>query len=110
MNPVCINCHAPGGGAVGAPFEWETVEKTLAAVGQGSTYRPLKVVDASNLDPNQNLRNSTMYLKVLGGADANVRGPNCESVGGRMPQSPYPPLSAAQTAVLKNWICGGARR
>jgi hypothetical protein len=105
MDPVCNNCHAPGGGGVGAPFEWDTVDKTLAAVGQASSYRPLKVVDASNSDPSNNLRNSSLYLKSIGG-----RGPNCQSVGGRMPQSPYPPLSAAQTEVLKNWICGGARR
>jgi hypothetical protein len=109
MNPVCSNCHAPGGGGVDAPFEWDTVDKTVAAVGQASTYRgtsagsPLKVVDPNNL------RTSTMYLKSIGGSPA-FTGPNCESVGGSMPQSPYSPLSDAQKAVLKNWICGGARR
>jgi hypothetical protein len=109
MNPICNNCHAPGGGGVGAPFEWDTLEKTLASVGQPSTYQPLKIVDAANLDPNNNLRNSTMYLKSIGGSPA-YKGPHCESVGGRMPQSPYPPLSDAQIVVLKSWICGGARR
>jgi hypothetical protein len=103
MNPACFSCHAPGGG-VGAPGQWDTAEKTYnSTVGKPSTYSALPIVDP------RNLRNSVMYLKVLGGSPT-YRGPGGENVGGPMPQPPNPTLNPTQKTLLKNWICGGAQR
>ena len=104
MTPVCTSCHAPGGGGVGAPGQWETADKMFnSTVSKTSTYSSLPIVDPGNLS------NSVMYLKVLGGSPT-YKGPRGESVGGVMPQPPTAMLSSTQTALLKNWICGGARR
>src|SRR5262249_29082369 len=104
MTPVCSSCHAPGGGGVGAPGQWETVDKMYNnTVGKPSTYSGLPIVDPSNLG------NSVMYLKVLGGSPT-FNGPRGENVGGVMPQPPTAMLSSTQRNLLKNWICGGARR
>lgn len=104
MNQVCISCHAPGGGGVFAPGQWETADKTYNnTVGKPSTYSSLPIIDPSNL------RNSVMYLKVLGGSPT-YKGPGGENVGGPMPLPPTPPLNQLQKTLLKNWICGGALR
>lgn len=103
INPVCFTCHSPGGG-VGAPGQWDTAQKTYDnTVSKPSTYSSLPIVDP------RNLRNSVMYLKVLGGSPT-YRGPGGENVGGPMPQPPNPILSQTQKTLLKNWICGGALR
>jgi len=104
MTPVCSSCHAPGGGGVGAPGQWETADKMFNnTVNKTSTYSSLPIVDPGNLS------DSVMYLKVLGGSPT-YKGPRGESVGGVMPQPPTAMLTSTQTALLKNWICGGARR
>jgi hypothetical protein len=103
MTPVCMSCHAPGGG-VGAPGQWETADKTYnGTVGKPSTYSGLPIIDP------RNLKNSVMYLKVLGGSPP-YRGPGGENVGGPMPDPPRPVLTQTQKTLMKNWICGGALR
>lgn len=51
-------------------------------------------------------QNSTMMLKVLGGAVKGITGPNGEDVGGAMPQ--IGSLSKSQKDAIRNWICAGA--
>ncbi len=105
ISPVCTSCHAPGGGGVGAPGIWDTADKTYnSTVGKPSFgYAPLPIVDP------RNLKNSVMYLKVLGGSPT-YKGPGGENVGGPMPQPPTPSLTQTQRTLMKNWICGGALR
>lgn len=96
--PVCSNCHFPGsqepvmssGAALAATVNAESAE-----------YAPLHYVVPGDL------RQSLMYLKVMGGTDAGYSGPNGEDTGALMPRG-GPPLSDPQKDVLRRWICQGA--
>ena len=96
----CKTCHNPSN----SNGDYSTAEKTYAAtVGVSSQFAnggTLKVVDPGSL------KNSILWLKVLGGDSFGRKGPNGESTYGAMPLGNG--LSAAKKAALKNWICSGA--
>jgi hypothetical protein len=54
------------------------------------------------------LTNSTMWLKTLGGTPAGYYSDACVSVGPIMPQSISTPIPTAQLDLIKGWICSGA--
>lgn len=98
----CTSCHSaadPGSG------DFSTISKTLAAtVGKTSQFAAggsMKVVDPNNLG------NSVLWLKVLGGDAAGKTGPHGEKVYGAMPLGAG--LTAKQKTALKEWICSGAQ-
>ena len=66
------------------------------------TAATLKVVDSTSL------ANSSLWLKVLGGAAKGRTGPKSENVSGVMPND-NTTLTAAQKQILKDWICTGAK-
>ena len=99
----CVTaCHDSRGGA--SP-NLSDATLTQAAVGKTSGYAgsrgTLKMVDTTNL------ANSALWLKILGGTPGGRRGPNGESVGGRMPPTGAG-LSEADKNKVKAWICSGA--
>lgn len=98
------NCHDSGYGSSFGDFSSAT--KSAAMVNKRSLYAgtrgTLKVVD-----PNA-LKNSTLWLKVLGGKLAGYTGPNGENVQDRMPYD-ADALSADEQQLLKDWICSGAK-
>ena len=77
----------------------QMVNKKSLYAGAGAT---LKVVDSTSL------ANSSLWLKVLGGAAKGRTGPKSENVSGAMPDG-NTTLTAAQKQVLKDWICTGAK-
>lgn len=76
-----------------------TVNKKSLYAGMGAT---LLVVDAKSL------ANSSLWLKVLGGATAGRTGPKGENVYGKMPNDTTT-LTTEEKKLLKDWICGGAK-
>lgn len=96
--PVCSSCHYPG---AQAPPQ-DSPEALAALIGADSIgYPTMKIIDPGNL------RNSLMYLKVMGGTDAGYLGPNGEDTGFLMPRG-GPPLPEEKTDLLRRWICAGA--
>ncbi len=99
----CKNCHE----ANYSYGDYTTAEKTLAATNKKSLYAgknaTLMIVDQSN-----KLANSSLWLKVLGGAQAARTGPNGENVQGKMPNDNQE-LTASEKQLLKDWICTGAK-
>jgi hypothetical protein len=99
----CAGCHD-----VGYMYgDYSRASATAAsAVNQKSLYAgsagTLKVVDPNNL------ANSSLWLKVLGGTAKGRLGPKGENVMGRMP-SDGTNLTEAQLTLLKQWICSGAK-
>lgn len=97
-------CHDQGYATSYGDFT--TATKSAAMVNKKSLYAgpnaTLKVVDPGAL------KNSTVWLKVLGGKLAGYSGPNGENVQDRMPYD-TDPLSADEQQLLKDWICGGAK-
>lgn len=97
-------CHdATYAGSYG---DFTTANKSASMVNKKSLYAgtaaTLKVVD-----PNA-LKNSTLWLKVLGGQPAGRSGPNGENVYDRMPLD-ADALSSTEQQLLKDWICTGAK-
>lgn len=86
--------------------DYTTAAKTGEVVNKLSLYagtnKTMKVVDPKNL------ANSSLWLKVLGGAGKGRTGPNGENVFGAMPNDGTS-LSADQKKILKDWICSGAK-
>lgn len=86
--------------------DYSTAQKSAAMVGKKSFFAgrnaTLKVVD-----PNA-LKNSSLWLKVLGGKLAGYSGPNGENVQDGMPYDEEP-LSESELKLLKDWICTGAK-
>ncbi len=86
--------------------DYTDAAKTGAVVSKKSLYAgmagTLKVVDPKSL------ANSSLWLKVLGGATSGRTGPKGENVYGRMPNDGAM-LSAEQKKTLKDWICSGAK-
>ncbi len=56
----------------------------------------------------KNLANSSLWLKVLGGAQVGRTGPKGENVSSRMPNDETT-LTADEKQLLKDWICTGAK-
>jgi hypothetical protein len=104
FTPNCTStCHVPKGSA---PTDYSTMTATAANVGQASPYATpsvaLKVVAANDL------LDSVMWLKVLGGSPTySGPPPSCVLVGAGMPYL-LPPLDAGQRDEIKGWICNGA--
>lgn len=98
----CKSCH----GAGYMYGDYSTAQKTHSStVGVKSLYAGdagmMKIVDP------QNLANSSLWLKVLGGDAANRKGPRGERTFGAMPNDGTM-LTDAQKKLLKDWICTGA--
>lgn len=106
--PDCnVTCHKPSDAASISYGDFSDAAKfQSAAVGKVSllagSAKSLKVVDTGSL------QNSTLWLKLLGGAPAGKKGPNCEGSGTAMPNGTAP-LSSQKLALIKDWICSGAK-
>lgn len=87
--------------------DYTDAAKTLAATNRKSLYAgmagTLQVADNKG-----SLANSSLWLKVLGGATAGRTGPNGENVYGKMPNDSTT-LTADEKKLIKDWICGGAK-
>lgn len=98
----CKSCHATGytyGDYTSASATHAaTVGKTSYLAGMAGT---MKVVEANNL------ANSSLWLKVLGGDAANRKGPKGENTLWIMPNDGMT-LTAEQKKLIKDWICTGA--
>jgi len=98
QSPTCSSCHFPGS----QDPDQSSPEALAALIGADSVlYPPLKIIAPGDL------RNSVMYLKVMGGTEAGYLGPNGEDTGHLMPRG-GPPLSDEKRDLLRRWICGGA--
>lgn len=99
----CKSCHA-------ASYQYgdytDATKTSAATVNKKSLYAgmagTLQVVEPNNL------ANSALWLKVLGGDAANRKGPKGEGTLGKMPNDGTD-LTAAQKKLLKDWICTGAK-
>lgn len=95
------NCTTPNCG----DLELWSEALTQETVGRSSRYAvgtPLKIVDPGNL------RNSTMWLKLLGGTNpGGCTAPDGKNVFEEMPNDDEGPLTQAQLDTVKNWICSG---
>lgn len=102
IDTQCKSCHFTGAPeTTGGNLVLDSVEALKATAGTAlGKYGTVEVTDPDHPE------NSTMYLKVLGGEQAGVKGPNGQSVGQRMPLGQQ--LPEAQVALIKNWICSGA--
>lgn len=98
----CATCHVPGY-SLG---DYSDAARTTASVAKKSIYAgntgTLKVVDPGVL------ANSSLWLKLLGGAQVGRAGPNGENVSQRMPNDDTR-LTAEEKQLLKDWICTGAK-
>ncbi len=96
------SCHA----ANFSYGDYSTEARSALMVNKKSLYAgtaaTLKVVDSTSL------ANSSLWLKVLGGAAKGRTGPKSENVSGVMPND-NTTLTAAQKQILKDWICTGAK-
>ncbi len=100
VQPRCQSCHYQG--ALDTSLVLDSAAALKSTVGADSTYGGgLKVSEANRSE------NSTMYLKVLGGTPAGVRGPNGQAVGQRMPVTGA--LTLAERQQIQDWICTGAQ-
>jgi hypothetical protein len=98
---TCTECHYTGCAVADCGgLDLDTQAKTLATVNRASTYAGTGTL--KQVAPN-NLRNSSLWLKVLGGC----RGPSGENVQSAMPLGKEP-LSSEKMELIKNWICSGA--
>lgn len=95
----CHLANDPYGVYISATESAKSVGKASVFAGQIGT---LKAVDANNL------ANSSLWLKLLGGQSKGRTGPKGENVGSAMPQGKAM-LTAAQLATFKAWICTGAK-
>ena len=94
-------CHLPRPAGT-SPTDYSTIAATALNVGLASQYgHGLKVVDPNNL------ANSTLWLKVLGGSPT-YQSLDCTGVGPLMPSGAAGPMNAAALAKIKGWICAGA--
>ncbi len=109
--PSCLSCHYPAMGTTpeglgGAYGDYTTAMKTYEMVGKKSVYAgaagTLLIVD-----PNKNLANSTLWLKISSPTANGFPGPHGEDTLTRMPQSAAP-LSETVQQQVKDWICDGA--
>jgi hypothetical protein len=106
IGPRCVEtCHKAGGNAISYGDYSTAAAFQSTNVGQKSLYAGSKGT-LKKVDPN-NLQNSSVWLKVIGGSAAGVKGPQCEAVGNAMPDG-KPALSDTEKAAIKNWICSGA--
>jgi uncharacterized membrane protein len=99
----CATCHIKDY----SYGDYTTAEKTAAAtVSKKSLYAgqaaTLQIVQPSSL------ANSSLWLKVLGGATTGRTGPKGENVYGKMPND-NTTLTADEKKILKDWICSGAK-
>ncbi len=100
---ACAGCHASGY----LYGDYTSATATAAAtVNQKSRYAgmagTLQVVAPNDL------ANSSLWLKVLGGTARGRTGPKNENVFGKMPNDGTD-LSSEQKQRLKDWICSGAK-
>lgn len=106
ISPDCVStCHKPGGTAVSYGDYSSAAAFQTTNVGQKSVYAGSKGT-LKKVDPDA-LQNSSVWLKVIGGAPAGRKGPQCEGVGNAMPDGAAT-LSDAKKKLLKDWICSGA--
>jgi hypothetical protein len=106
ISPKCVStCHNATGSAVSYGNYSTAAQFQSGNVGVKSLYAGSKAT-LKKVDPN-NLQNSNVWLKVIGGAGANRKGPECESPGNAMPDG-LPALTDAEKTTIKNWICTGA--
>jgi hypothetical protein len=103
LDAKCKSCHAAGysyGDYSDATKSAEALsgKKSLFA----GTNATLLVVDTKAL------ANSSLWLKLLGGATKGRTGPKGENVQGPMP-SGADALPEAELKVFKDWICSGAK-
>ncbi len=98
----CKTCHE-GGTDYG---DFTKAERSAVVVNKVSVYagaaKTLKVVDPGSLE------NSSLWLKISGGASAGRTGPKGENVFGKMPNDSTI-LTAAEKKIIKDWICSGAQ-
>lgn len=99
----CATCHIAGY----TYGDYTTAEKTAAATVNKKSLYAAQPGTLQIVQPNQ-LANSSLWLKVLGGAPAGRTGPKGENVYGRMPNDGTM-LSADEKKLLKDWICSGAK-
>ena len=101
FDPACKSCHNAADPSSG---DFSNAERArLATVGKTSQFAAggtLKIVDPGNL------KNSILWLKVLGGDATGKKGPADEKTYGAMPLGGG--LTPSQKSSLKNWICSGA--
>jgi hypothetical protein len=100
----CATCHEAGysyGDYTSAAKTGEIVNKKSLYAGMQGT---LQVVDGKN----KSLANSSLWLKILGGAMSGRQGPKGENVYGRMPNDTTM-LTADEKKLFKDWICNGAQ-
>jgi hypothetical protein len=98
----CVSCHIAGytyGDYTTEAKSGEVVNKKSLYAGMPGT---LKVVEPGKLE------NSSLWLKILGGATKARTGPKGENVFGAMPNDGTT-LDAAQQKTIKDWICSGAK-
>lgn len=104
IDAKCKTCHI----ADYSYGDYTTAAKTGAIVNKKSLYAgmagTLQVVDGAN----KSLANSSLWLKVLGGAMSGRTGPKGENVYGKMPNDTTT-LTADEKKILKDWICGGGQ-
>ena len=107
IGPRCVDtCHSTDGGTAVSYGNYSSASVFQTTnVGVKSLYAGSKGT-LKKVDPN-NLQNSNLWLKVIGGNAAGVKGPECESPQGAMPDQ-RSPLTEAEKASIKNWICSGA--
>jgi len=102
FDAACKSCHNAADPSSG---DFSNADRTrLATVDKTSQFAvggTLKIVDPGNL------KNSILWLKVLGGDATGRKGPAGEKTYGAMPLGAG--LTAAQKSSLKNWICSGAQ-
>ncbi len=98
------SCHLAGDSF----GDYSSASTTATIVNKKSVYAStagtLKVVDGTN----KSLANSSLWLKILGGATTGRQGPKGENVYGRMPNDTTM-LTADEKKIFKDWICGGAQ-
>lgn len=98
----CATCHYQGY----SYGDFSDAARTTASVNKKSLYAgtigTLQIVEPKNL------ANSSLWLKVLGGAQVGRTGPKGENVSSRMPNDETT-LTAAEKQLLKDWICTGAK-
>lgn len=98
----CKSCHIENY----SYGDYTTAAKTGTIVNKKSLYAgmnaTLMVVDSKSL------ANSSLWLKVLGGAASGRTGHKGENVQGKMPNDGTS-LTPDEKKLIKDWICGGAK-
>ncbi|MFO0599156.1 MAG: hypothetical protein U0228_27860 [Myxococcaceae bacterium] len=102
LTAKCVSCHITDY----TYGDYTSAAKSALMVNQKSAYAgtpgSLKIVDPGHLE------NSSLWLKVLGGAQRGRTGPKNENVQGAMPNDGTA-LTPNEKQTLKAWICSGAQ-